>query len=245
MIAVAVLGDQAAAYFCDGRTIESWLRGDVEGSISRCGAGGATVQAGLDGDHLKGTLKIKNERLKFEIDEAKKPAGLYRARGSKTTIGWIVLEDGSQVGIQTAGADSAAAQNSIPRVRRSPPTARTSTPSRSMATKICEQRRFHERASLFLLLRPPAAESQSGTEDRPSSNRLCRRQCGLYWIGVYGRLHTPTGYADNIAGFSQRPSRQSVPRQMVMALAIVQTVRPGYLWTDSLAWRVGGRVVSH
>jgi hypothetical protein len=67
------------------------------------------VQAGLDGDHLKGTLKIKNDRLKFEIDEAKKPAGLYRARGSKTTIGWIVLEDGSQVGIQTAGADSAAA----------------------------------------------------------------------------------------------------------------------------------------
>jgi hypothetical protein len=43
------------------------------------------------------------------IDEAKKPAGLYRARGSKTTIGWIVLEDGSQVGIQTAAADSAAA----------------------------------------------------------------------------------------------------------------------------------------
>ena len=43
------------------------------------------------------------------IDEAKKPAGLYRARGSKTTIGWIVLEDGSQVGIQTAGDDSVGA----------------------------------------------------------------------------------------------------------------------------------------
>ena len=109
-IAVAVLGDQAAAYFCDGRTIESWLRGTVQGSdLSLRSKDGATLQAGLDGDHLKGTLKIKNDRLKFEIDEAKKPAGLYRARGSKTTIGWIVLEDGSQVGIQTAGADSAAA----------------------------------------------------------------------------------------------------------------------------------------
>ena len=109
-IAVAVLGDRAAAYFCDGRTIESWLRGAVQGSdLSLQSKDGATLQAGLDGDHLKGTLKIKNDRLKFEIDEAKKPAGLYRARGSKTTIGWIVLEDGSQVGIQTAGADSAAA----------------------------------------------------------------------------------------------------------------------------------------
>lgn len=109
-IAVAVLGDQAAAYFCDGRTIESWLRGTVQGSnISLQSKDGATLRARLDGNHLKGTLKINNDRLKFEIDEAKNPAGLYRARGSKTTIGWIVLEDGSQVGIQTAGADSAAA----------------------------------------------------------------------------------------------------------------------------------------
>jgi hypothetical protein len=109
-IAVAVLGDQAAAYFCDGRSIESWLRGTVQGrDISLRSRDGATAQARLDGDHLKGTLKIKNERLKFEINEAKKPAGLYRARGSKTTIGWIVLKDGSQVGVQTAGTTSTAA----------------------------------------------------------------------------------------------------------------------------------------
>jgi hypothetical protein len=109
-IAVAVLGDQAAAYFCDGRSIESWLRGTVQGTeIALKSKDGATFQGRLDGDHLKGIVKIKNDRLKFEIDEAKKPAGLYRARGSKTTIGWIVLKDGSQVGIQTAGSDSAAA----------------------------------------------------------------------------------------------------------------------------------------
>ncbi|HXD27112.1 MAG TPA: hypothetical protein VN609_14360 [Propionibacteriaceae bacterium] len=109
-IAVAVLGDQAAASFCDGRSIESCLRGTVQGAdIALKSKDGATLQASLDGDHLKGTVKIKNDRSKFEIDEAKKPAGLYRARGSKTTIGWIVLEDGSQVGIQTAAADSAAA----------------------------------------------------------------------------------------------------------------------------------------
>jgi hypothetical protein len=109
-IAVAVLGDQAAAYFCDGRSIESWLRGTVQGTeIALKSKDGATLQARLDGDHLKGTVKIKNDRLKLEIDEATKPAGLYRARGSKTTIGWIVLKDGSQVGIQTAGSDSTAA----------------------------------------------------------------------------------------------------------------------------------------
>ena len=109
-IAIAVLGDQAAAYFCDGRSLESWFRGSVTGDeISAESKGGATLEAKLDGNHLKGTVEIKSEKLKFEINEAKKPAGLYRARGSKTIIGWIALEDRSQVGVQTTGADSTAA----------------------------------------------------------------------------------------------------------------------------------------
>jgi hypothetical protein len=106
-IAVAVLGTQAAAYFCDGRSVESWFRGTVTGSdISLKSKDGATLHASLDGDHLKGSLRITNERVKFELNQAKKPAGLYRARGSKATIGWIVLEDGSEVGLQTTGQDS-------------------------------------------------------------------------------------------------------------------------------------------
>ena len=109
-IAVAVLGTQAAAYFCDGRSVESWFRGSVTGSdMSLKNKDGATLQARLDGDHLKGSLRIKNERVKFEINQAKKPAGLYRARGSKTTIGWIVREDGTEVGLQTTGQDSSPA----------------------------------------------------------------------------------------------------------------------------------------
>jgi len=33
-IAVAVLGTQAAAYFCDGRSVESWFRGAVQGGAN-------------------------------------------------------------------------------------------------------------------------------------------------------------------------------------------------------------------
>jgi hypothetical protein len=106
-VAVAVLGDQAAAYVCDGRSVESWFRGTVErGNISLESKSGATLEAELDGDHLKGTVQIGNDTQKFEINEAKRPAGLYRARGSGTTIGWIVLEDGSQVGVQTTGTET-------------------------------------------------------------------------------------------------------------------------------------------
>jgi hypothetical protein len=109
-VAVAVLGDQAAAYFCDGRNVESWFRGTVEETdISLTSKSGATLEARLDGDHIEGSVEINEDTVKFEIDEAKKPAGLYRARGSKTTIGWIVLEDGAQLGVQTTGADSSAA----------------------------------------------------------------------------------------------------------------------------------------
>jgi hypothetical protein len=109
-VAVAVLGDQAAAYFCDGRNVESWFRGTVEETdISLTSKSGATLEARLDGDHIEGSVEINEDTVKFEIDAAKKPAGLYRARGSKTTIGWIVLKGGAQLGVQTTGADSSAA----------------------------------------------------------------------------------------------------------------------------------------
>jgi hypothetical protein len=109
-VAVAVLGDQAAAYFCDGRNVESWYRGPVEGTdISLTSKSDAILEARLDGDHIEGSVQINDDTVKFDIDEAKKPAGLYRVRGSKTTIGWIVLEDGAQFGVQTTGADSSAA----------------------------------------------------------------------------------------------------------------------------------------
>jgi hypothetical protein len=114
-IAVAVLGTQSAAYFCDGRSVESWFRGTVTGDdISLKSKDGATLQANLDGDHLKGSLRINDDRVRFEINAAKKPAGLYRARGSKTTIGWIVLADGSEVGVQTTGDASTPAPDLDP-----------------------------------------------------------------------------------------------------------------------------------
>jgi hypothetical protein len=109
-IAVAVLGDQAAAYFCDGRDVEAWFRGTVAGEdLALKSKSGATLEAEYDGDHIKGSMKINTNTVEFEINEAEKPAGLYRSRGSTTTIGWIVLEDGSQLGVQTTGAGSTAA----------------------------------------------------------------------------------------------------------------------------------------
>ena len=109
-IAVAVLGDQAAAYLCDGQDVESWLRGTVKGDeISLTSRKGAALEAKLAGKTLEGKIELNGDELKFAIKEAKPPAGLYRARGAKTSIGWIILPDGSQVGLQTSGEDSSPA----------------------------------------------------------------------------------------------------------------------------------------
>ena len=43
-------------------------------------------------------------------------------------------------------------------------------------------------------------------------------------LGVYGRLHTPSGHAVNIAGFSTGAAAKAALASVVMALVIVQTV---------------------
>jgi hypothetical protein len=102
-IAVAVLGDRAAAYVCDGSNVESWMRGTArDGELDLRAKNGDTLEAKLDGSTIEGKIELGDEKLDFTIDEAKRPAGLYRARGSAYTIGWIVLPDGSQVGIETS-----------------------------------------------------------------------------------------------------------------------------------------------
>jgi hypothetical protein len=107
-VAVAVLGNKAAAYLCDGESVESWLRGTVDGDelSLRNKSGTIELEAKLEDGRLAGKIDLDGDDLEFTIGEAKKPAGLYRARGAKTTIGWIVLPDGSQVGVQTTGEES-------------------------------------------------------------------------------------------------------------------------------------------
>jgi hypothetical protein len=101
-LAIAVLNGKAAAYLCDGRQVEAWLRGATdEDELNLTSRSGAKIEAKLVGKQLKGSIELASKRFTFSITEAKKPAGLYRARGSKTTIGWIVLPNGDQVGVAT------------------------------------------------------------------------------------------------------------------------------------------------
>jgi hypothetical protein len=102
-IAIAVLNNRAAGYFCDGRAVESWLTGTAAGGVVTLRSkSGDTVRARLSGGSLTGTITVAGRTLGFDAATAEAPAGLYRARGSAVTIGWIVLPDGSQVGIRSS-----------------------------------------------------------------------------------------------------------------------------------------------
>lgn len=106
-IAIAVKGDEASAYLCDGAAVESWLRGTaVDGKVELTSKDGASkLSAGLSGTDLTGTLSVGGQPdIGFTIATAAPPAGLYRGEGGETTVGWIILPDGTQVGIASSAS---------------------------------------------------------------------------------------------------------------------------------------------
>jgi hypothetical protein len=113
-IAVAVKGAEAAAYLCDGANVEAWLKGTAkDGRVDLASSDGTnTLTGGLDGVALAGTVLLAGQQQAFSIATAPAPAGLYRGEGDTTTLGWIVLPDGTQVGI----AKSAAGKGPAPKL---------------------------------------------------------------------------------------------------------------------------------
>ena len=62
-IAVAIRGQRAAAYLCDGRNVEAWLTGTVDGDeIELRGKDGTRLKAELDDGRLEGRLERKGDR---------------------------------------------------------------------------------------------------------------------------------------------------------------------------------------
>ncbi|MGK3207252.1 hypothetical protein [Amycolatopsis sp. MEPSY49] len=113
-VAVSVRDGHAIAYLCDGKKVEAWLQGvTVGGKLDLKGAKNASLTGSFDAAAVTGTVTASGKTWQFIAPTAKKPAGLYRAapkvKGKPAKVGWIVQPDGSQVGILTTEADSAAA----------------------------------------------------------------------------------------------------------------------------------------
>jgi hypothetical protein len=103
-VAVAVSGEQASAYICDGKRIESWLEGTVSGEqVTLQGRNGAQLTATLSDDAALGMVTVGERQLPFSAAVAGPPAGIYEGQatvnGEPNRVGWIVLPSGRQVGI--------------------------------------------------------------------------------------------------------------------------------------------------
>jgi hypothetical protein len=110
-VAVAVKGEEASAYLCDGKAVESWLKGTAKnGEIDLTSKDGAnSLTAKLNGNTIVGTVMIAGQPHDFSLPLAPPPAGLYRGANGETTVGWIVLPSGKQVGVAKTGTREAAA----------------------------------------------------------------------------------------------------------------------------------------
>ncbi|MER7247018.1 hypothetical protein [Kribbella sp. NPDC000426] len=108
-MAIATKGDRAAAYVCDGRSLEAWLAGTyTNGRLLLRSKTGERLTAIITTNTATGTFTLSGRTLRFSIAKAGPPAGLYRAKNSTSTIGWIVLPDGKQVGVDDDGTPAPA-----------------------------------------------------------------------------------------------------------------------------------------
>ena len=108
-LAVAVKGTKAVAYICDGSRVEAWLTGNfTAGEFVLRSRTGERLTGVATAKSASGELTLRGRSLRFTATLAGPPSGLYRAKNSTSTIGWIVLPDGSQVGIDNDGTPAAA-----------------------------------------------------------------------------------------------------------------------------------------
>lgn len=105
-LAISVQDGVAVAYLCDGAAIEAWLQGTaVGGRLDLAGRAGETLSGTFGEGRASGQIKIDDQVLPFTVAAVTAPSGLYRAtatvRGAQVDGGWIVLTDGTQVGLVT------------------------------------------------------------------------------------------------------------------------------------------------
>jgi hypothetical protein len=107
-IAIAVKDGKAVAYVCDGKKIEAWLEGTLQGdTLALAGKDGAAVAGTANADASAGEITVAGKKWTYQAKGVQAPAGLYEGRadvrGVATRIGWVVEPDGTVTGISQAG----------------------------------------------------------------------------------------------------------------------------------------------
>jgi hypothetical protein len=105
-IAIVVYNGQVIAYVCNGSTVDAWFSGPMssDGKVTLTGKDHATLAASYGVGEMTGDVTAHGTNFDFSADTTSKSsgAGLYRATakvgGDTVKAGWIVLDDGTQIG---------------------------------------------------------------------------------------------------------------------------------------------------
>jgi hypothetical protein len=117
-VAISVHGTKAVAYLCNGGPVASWLKGTVSnGKLNLTGKDGAHLSLDYHKADAMGSLTTDGTTFMFmaplvhRVSSLHRQPGLYEAtamvHGVKIKAGWIVLQDGSQIGSVEYDPDSA------------------------------------------------------------------------------------------------------------------------------------------
>jgi hypothetical protein len=122
-LAIVIKGGSVIAYYCDGK-VEAWLWGQAQGNtMSLKNKNGETLDGVRGGGRISGSVTAGGSSRAFSIAAVTKPSGAYRStatiQGATVVSGWVVLPDGSQVGVSTTqGGGSVPAEPLDPRTGR-------------------------------------------------------------------------------------------------------------------------------
>lgn len=106
-VAIVIDGDRATGYVCDG-VIEAWLSGETGADELALGGPRGELTAQLSAGSATGQVTADGRTWSFTIEQVAPPEGLYRVAdtilgGAEVDGGWIILPDGTQIGLLTVG----------------------------------------------------------------------------------------------------------------------------------------------
>jgi serine/threonine-protein kinase len=104
-VAVAIHGDKAIAYICNGPTVAAWFQGTVSnGKVDLAGKGGSHASLTFDtAGTMTGNVSVHDTQFPVSmLPTVHSPAGLYiftgMVGGKMIKAGWIEMSNGTQIG---------------------------------------------------------------------------------------------------------------------------------------------------
>jgi len=112
-LAIVVNNGEALAYICDGATAEAWLAGTMANGLVELTSNSGSLTGTYGNGQVTGDVTAGTTTWHFTIPVAEPPSGAYRSAEelrNQLDASWVVLPDGTQVGVDRTGGTRRPAQ---------------------------------------------------------------------------------------------------------------------------------------